>query len=123
MGGLKEAPKQAKDHTPHVEGDVKREAIDRTNNFGQAGETYRRFTEFERSELIHNLVNTLSTCRKEIQEQMIENFTKADPDYGRRVAEGLKMEQGKNSSGPIGTTDSEKAVKQAEEESHPSDPY
>lgn len=90
MGGLKEAKQDGKDHTPHVEGDVKREAIDRTNNFGQAGETYRRFTEFERNELITNLVNTLSTCRKEIQDQMIENFTKADPDYGKRVAEGLK---------------------------------
>ncbi|MCL6428138.1 catalase KatX [Bacillus subtilis] len=123
MGGLKEAKQDGKDHTPHVEGDVKREAIDRTNNFGQAGETYRRFTEFERNELITNLVNTLSTCRKEIQDQMIENFTKADPDYGKRVAEGLKKVSENNSNGPIGTTETEQAAKQAEQESHPSDPY
>ncbi len=90
MGGLTEAKQDGKDHIPHVEGDVKREAIDRPNNFGQAGETYRRFSEFERTELITNLVNTLSSCRKDIQDQMIENFTKADPDYGKRVAEGLK---------------------------------
>ncbi|WP_439846140.1 catalase KatX [Bacillus spizizenii] len=123
MGGLKEAKQDGKDHTPHVEGDVKREAIDRTNNFGQAGETYRRFTEFERNELITNLVNTLSTCRKEIQDQMIENFTKADPDYGKRVAEGLKKVSENNSNGPIGTTETEQAARQAEQESHPSDPY
>ncbi|MCY8930319.1 catalase KatX [Bacillus subtilis] len=123
MGGLKEAKQDGKDHTPHVEGDVKREAIDRTNNFGQAGETYRRFTEFERNDLITNLVNTLSTCRKEIQDQMIENFTKADPDYGKRVAEGLKKVSENNSNGPIGTTETEQAAKQAEQESHPSDPY
>ncbi|MEH7626409.1 catalase KatX [Bacillus subtilis] len=123
MGGLKEAKQDGKDHTPHVEGDVKREAIDRTNNFGQAGETYRRFTEFERNELITNLVNTLSTCRKEIQDQMIENFTKADPDYGKRVAEGLKKVSENKSNGPIGTTETEQAAKQAEQESHPSDPY
>ncbi|MBA5713456.1 catalase KatX [Bacillus subtilis] len=123
MGGLKEAKQDGKDHTPHIEGDVKREAIDRTNNFGQAGETYRRFTEFERNELITNLVNTLSTCRKEIQDQMIENFTKADPDYGKRVAEGLKKVSENNSNGPIGTTETEQAAKQAEQESHPSDPY
>ncbi|MEK5213625.1 catalase KatX [Bacillus sp. FSL R5-0603] len=123
MGGLKEAKQDGKDHTPHVEGDVKREAIDRTNNFGQAGETYRRFTEFERNELITNLVNTLSTCRKEIQDQMIENFTKADPDYGKRIAEGLKKVSENNSNGPIGTTETEQAAKQAEQESHPSDPY
>ncbi|MGQ5110901.1 catalase KatX [Bacillus halotolerans] len=123
MGGLKEAKQDGKDHTPHVEGNLKREAIDRTNNFGQAGETYRRFTEFERTELITNLVNTLSTCRKEIQEQMIENFTKADPDYGKRVAEGLKKASEKNSNGPIGTTETAQAAEQAEQESHPSDPY
>lgn len=123
IGGLKEAKQDGKDHTPHVEGNVKREAIDRTNNFGQAGETYRRFTDFERDELITNLVNALSTCRKEIQDQMIENFTKADPDYGKRVAEGLKMEAAKNSKGPIGSTQSEQAVEQAQDESHLSDPY
>ena len=87
MGGLTEAKQDGKDHTPHVEGDVKREAIDRITS---VGETYRRFSEFERTELITNLVNTLSSCRKDIQDQMIENFTKADPDYGKRVAEGLK---------------------------------
>lgn len=123
MGGLKEAKQDGKDHTPHVEGNLKREAIDRTNNFGQAGETYRRFTEFERTELITNLVNTLSTCRKEIQEQMIENFTKADPDYGKRVAEGLKKASENNSNGPVGTTETAQAAEQAEQESHPSDPY
>jgi len=123
MGGLNEAKQDGKDHTPHVEGDVKREAIDRSNNFGQAGETYRRFSEFERNELITNLVNTLSSCRKDIQDQMIENFTKADPDYGKRVAEGLKKVSENNSNGPIGTTDTEQAAKQAEQESHPSDPY
>ncbi|MEH7872601.1 catalase KatX [Bacillus velezensis] len=123
MGGLNEAKQDGKDHTPHVEGDVKREAIDRPNNFGQAGETYRRFSEFERNELITNLVNTLSACRKDIQDQMIENFTKADPDYGKRVAEGLKKASESNSGGPIGTTDTAQAAKQAEQESHPSDPY
>ncbi len=123
MGGLNEAKQDGKDHTPHVEGDVKREAIDRSNNFGQAGETYRRFSEFERNELITNLVNTLSSCRKDIQDQMIENFTKADPDYGKRVAEGLKKAAESNSGGPIGTTDTAQAAKQAEQESHPSDPY
>ncbi|MNP09656.1 Catalase-related immune-responsive [compost metagenome] len=34
-------------------------------------------------------MDALKVCAPVIQEQMIENFTKADPDYGRRVAEGL----------------------------------
>ncbi|KHF39336.1 catalase [Halalkalibacter okhensis] len=126
IGGLKEAKNPGKEHTPYVEGELKRESIDRTNNFGQAGETYRRFSDFERDELIKNLVNTLAPCRKEIQDQMIENFTQADAEYGKRVADGIaakmkEMESGE--SGPIGTTQTEQAVQDAQDQSHPSDPY
>ncbi|WP_429725306.1 catalase KatX [Bacillus pumilus] len=123
LGGLKEAKQDGKDHTPFVEGDVKREAIDRPNNFGQAGETYRRFNDWEREELIKNLVNTLATCQKDIQAQMIENFTKADPDYGKRVADGLKAFKQEQPSGPIGSTGAAQAVDDAINNSTPSDPY
>ncbi|WP_425444474.1 catalase KatX [Terribacillus aidingensis] len=123
MNGLNEAPKKYPEHTPYVEGEVKKEAIDRPNNFGQAGETYRRLNDWERDELIKNLVNTLGTCKKEIQNQMIENFTKADPDYGQRVAEGLKNYEQNMSNGPIGSTTSDEGVEQAKEESRASDPY
>lgn len=123
MGGLKEAPKSGKDHTPSVSGEVKREAIDRPNNFGQAGETFRRFSKWEQDDLIHNLVTTLATARKEIQEQMIENFTQADPEYGRRVKEGLEQWAQNAYKGPMGTADSGEAVQMAEDYGHPSDPY
>lgn len=124
LGGLKEAKQSGKDHTPFVEGEVKRDKIDRTNDYGQAGETYRRFNVWEREELIKNLVNTLKPAHEEIQNTMIEHLTMCDPDYGRRVAEGLRMTSNEDTShGPIGSTDSEKAVKQAEEMGHASDPY
>jgi len=126
IGGLKEAHQVGKDHTPYVEGEVKREAIDRENNFKQAGETFRRFSDFEKQDLITNLVNTLKPCREEIQKQMISNFKQADEEYGKRVEDGLKMavkDENESHRNPIGSTDSESAIKQAEEESHPSDPY
>ncbi|KUP08202.1 catalase [Bacillus coahuilensis p1.1.43] len=115
IGGLKEAQNPGKEHEPYVEGNVKRVKISRENNFGQAGETYRRFEEWERSELISNLVDNLSGCRKEIQDRMIEMFTQCDEDYGKRVKEGLEHHK---------TVDKmEAAVKEAEEKGHPSDPY
>ncbi|MFC4323894.1 catalase KatX [Litchfieldia salsa] len=126
IGGLKEAKQSGKDHTPYVEGEVKREKIDRENNFGQAGETYRRFSDWERNELILNLVNTLKPCRKEIQDQMVEYFTKCDEDYGRRVKEGLSSEEHspmETHRGPIGSTETEQAVQNAKKMGHPSDPY
>jgi len=117
IGGLKEAKNPGKEHEPYVEGKLQRESISRENNFGQAGETYRRFTDFEREELISNLSNALANCRKEIQEIMIENCTKCDPDYGKRIAEGIKKVLESNQD------KMDKAVGEAESMSHPSDPY
>ncbi|HAX77866.1 MAG TPA: catalase [Cyanobacteria bacterium UBA11372] len=91
IDGLKEAPKSGKDHTPYVQGVVGRARISRTNDYGQAGERYRTFSDFERDDLILNLVTQLKQCNPEIQNRMVEHFTKCDPDYGSRVREGLSM--------------------------------
>ncbi len=91
LGGLKEAPKAGKDHTPYVQGNLVRQKIERENNFQQAGETYRAFSQEERDELISNLVDALKQCREDIQKRMVHHFTLADAEYGRRVAEGLGM--------------------------------
>ena len=88
-GGLREAPATGTPHTPYVQGYVVRQAIARTNNFGQAGDRYRTFSAAERDELISNLVTALKVCNPDIQARMVANFSQADADYGRRVAEGL----------------------------------
>jgi catalase len=78
-------------HTPAYSGKVVRQEISRTNNYGQAGERYRTFQDWEREELIKNLVGELKKCDRDIQERMVGHFTQCDPDYGRRVAEGLGL--------------------------------
>ncbi|MBS7530818.1 catalase [Hazenella sp. IB182353] len=90
LGGLDEAPKEAKDHTPHVEGNVVREKIERENNFKQAGERYHILEDWEREDLIANLVEQLSGCQLPIQSRMIELFKQCDEDYGKRVEMGLQ---------------------------------
>ncbi|MFC4401947.1 catalase [Gracilibacillus xinjiangensis] len=116
-GGLKEAENPGKEHEPYVEGHLQRKAISRENNFGQAGETYRRLSDWEKNDLIKNLVSALSGCKKEIQDKMVEMFYKCDQDYGKRVEDGLKhaatgqMEQ------------MEEAVMKADQMGHVSDPY
>ncbi|SDM28304.1 catalase [Sediminibacillus halophilus] len=129
MNNLEEANPSSKTYSPHVSGEVKKEAIDRQNPYKQAGETYRKFKDWERDELIKNLVANLKPCRKEIQEKMIEHFTKCDEEYGRRVKEGLendKMDAADMDSthgGPAGATQTKEGVEQAMEDSIPSDPY
>jgi catalase len=67
--------------------------------------------------LISNLVGALRDCRKEIQDRMVSHFTQADPDYGRRVADGLKA------AGASVKEGKERAVQEAEEKGHPEKPY
>ena len=68
---------------------VVRQKISRSNDYQQAGERYRTMEDWERNDLITNLVGALTECNPDIQERMIGHLTQCDEDYGRRVAEGL----------------------------------
>jgi catalase len=87
--GLVEAQPSGTPYTPYVEGPVERKKISRTNDFKQAGERYRSFEDWEREDLIANLISNLKQCNRDIQERMVGFFAQADGEYGRRVAEGL----------------------------------
>lgn len=88
---LREAPKSGENYTPFVSGNVVRRPIGRQNNYKQAGERYRSFEQWERDELIANLVRLLLECDPETQQRMVAHFKQSDEDYGRRVAEGLGL--------------------------------
>ena len=96
LGGLKEAPKAGKDHTPYVAGNLVRQKISRPNDYKQAGERYRTIEQSERDDLVFNLVDALSQCNKDIQNRMIDHLTQCDAEYGQRVADGLKMKSEKS---------------------------
>ncbi|HEU4323099.1 MAG TPA: catalase [Roseiflexaceae bacterium] len=91
LGGLHEAQPAGPDHQPYVEGKLVRQTIERQNNYKQAGERYRSFEDWEREELISNLVKNIGQAARHIQERMVWHLTQCDPDYGRRVAEGLGL--------------------------------
>jgi catalase len=63
------------------------------DDFVQAGTLYRKvMTDEDRNHLIGNIVSHLLNARKDIQIRQTKLFYKADPDYGRRVAEGLGLD-------------------------------
>ena len=68
-----------------------RQKIGKTNDFTQAGERYCSLGKMEQEHLVDNLIIDLMHIDKPIQKRMIENLTKADPELGRSVAEGLKL--------------------------------
>lgn len=123
LDGLKEAPKAGKDHEPQYNAKLVRQKIDRQNNFKQAGERFHMLEDWEREDLITNLVNTLAPAEKHIQDKMVELFTQCDKEYGRRVREGLQNADKNISAGPIGNPKSDEAVDQAETVSKESKAY
>ena len=50
--------------------------------------------DWERDELVGNLVNLVGQCDRDIQERMVSHLSRCDEEYGRRVAEGLGIEVG-----------------------------
>ena len=58
-------------------------------DYSQAGNLYRLMNDEQKAQLIGNLVGALKPVPREIQVRQSAHFYKADPDYGRRVAQGL----------------------------------
>jgi catalase len=63
------------------------------DDFVQAGNLYRDvMTDRDRENLIGNIVGHLGGAQKRIQLRQTALFFKVDPDYGHRVAKGLKLD-------------------------------
>lgn len=96
MGGLREAPRPGPDYHQYVEGHLGRYQTTKTSDdYKQAGERYRTFENWERDDLINNLVTDMKQCPEPIQLRMVWHFWHCDPDYGTRVAQGAGIDLGK----------------------------
>jgi len=63
------------------------------DDFVQPGNLYRDvMTDQDRENLAGNITGHLGGAQKRIQLRQTALFFKADPDYGRRVAKGLKLD-------------------------------
>ncbi len=63
------------------------------DDFVQAGNLYRLYAEDEKQRLIANLagfIAKVSADREDIVERAIDNFRKADADYGQRLEEAVR---------------------------------
>ncbi|MFD1037590.1 catalase [Virgibacillus byunsanensis] len=144
LNGLDEVEREEGRFKPYAEGKLVRESIERKNDFKQAGERYNLLEDWERDDLIMNLVNSLKPCQPHIQTRMVQLLTKCDTNYGQRVAEGLGMNADemntmneefakeitptkgklpKKGGSPIGNTGASDAVEEAIRKGHDADPY
>lgn len=75
-----------------LHGSTLQQAIQKTDNFTQAGEFYRSLSEQDKQNLIANLSGDLGQVKdKVIVEKMLSHFYSADADYGARLAKALKL--------------------------------
>jgi catalase len=89
-GGLEEAPKPGHvEQGPVIEGRLTRARIPRTDDYRQAGERYQLSEQWEKDDLVANLVDALSQCDRPIQERMVWHWYMADDELGQRVGDGL----------------------------------
>ncbi len=61
------------------------------DDFTQACNLFRLMTADERKRFIGNIVASMKSVPREIQEKQVRHFYKADPAYGQGVAEGLGL--------------------------------
>ena len=74
---------------PEIVGRLTRKRIPRTNDYAQAGERYLLSEQWEKDDLVKNLVDALSQCDRPIQERMVWHLFMAEDELGQRVGEGL----------------------------------
>jgi len=59
------------------------------DDYTQAGDLFRLMKSDARARLIGNIVASMASVDPKIQARQIQHFFKADPEYGKGVAEGL----------------------------------
>jgi catalase len=90
LGGLREATAPMHDEQgPVITGRLTRKRIPRTNDYKQTGERYQLSEQWEKDDLVANLVGALAQCDRPIQERMVWHWLIADDELGLRVGEGL----------------------------------
>lgn len=93
QGGVREAERPSHEYRQWVEGHVGRYQTRKTAaDYQQAGDRYRTFEDWERDDLIANLVDDMKQCPEDIALRMVWHFWHCDPDYGTRVAQGAGID-------------------------------
>ena len=77
------------------------------DDYTQAGNLYRMFDDGERDRVTSRMAGGLRQAREAIQHLMLCHFFRTDPDFGRRMADKLKVDVTQIQHDVMGTRDSE----------------
>ena len=68
---------------------INRYSIDEEDHYSQAGDLFRLMNEDQKNQLANNISGGLKQATQSVQERMLAQFEKADPDYAKRVKNAL----------------------------------
>ena len=90
IGGLREGTYPTHDEQgPEIVGRLTRKRIPRTDDCTQAGQRYLLSEQWEKDDLVANLVDALNQCDRNIQERMLWHLYMCEDELGARVGEGI----------------------------------
>jgi len=93
--GAEEASRPgAREHGPTISGRLTRAQIPRTNDYVQAGQRYLLSAQWEKDDLVTNLITLLGQCDRPIQERMVWHLLMAEDELGLLVGQGLGIKPG-----------------------------
>jgi catalase len=72
-----------------LEGEAARYSRYGQDDYTQAGNLYRIFSEDEKARLAATIAGSLSQASTDVQQRMLAHFSQADADYGQRIAKLL----------------------------------
>ncbi|CAH1217501.1 Catalase [Paenibacillus plantiphilus] len=75
-----------------VQGEAVRQKIEKKNDFGQAGQVWRRYSEEEQTAVVGNLSADLQAVSEQTKLLAICNFYRADQELGERLAASLQVD-------------------------------
>lgn len=90
-GGLQESKRPEPFEGPEHSGKLVRQVLERRNDYAQTRDRYNTILDWERDDLVHNMITLLGQTERDVQERMLWHFFMVHDDYGKRVAEGLNM--------------------------------
>jgi catalase len=90
-GTPKEDPSFTETLSP-LTGVAGRQKIEKTNNFGQAGQVWQRYSQEQQDQVIKNISADLSAVDPKTVLRAICNFYIADADLGNRIASALNVD-------------------------------
>lgn len=74
-----------------LEGEAARYSRYNQDDYTQAGNLYRIFSEAEKARLVATISGSLSQASLDVQQRMVAHFTQADADYGQRIKTALGL--------------------------------